>query len=124
MSEENAIPVIEDQPEAAAIEIPHEAGRDPSGSLRSGFTRTPEIRQTKMGVQRRCSRWTMRCRGESLSKKSGDFHEAIELRASRTRSLAAIIPGWTLLLSIASSNSAHEGGRFSSSSVAPVRLSI
>ncbi len=29
MSEENAIRVIEDQPEAAAIEIPHEAGRDP-----------------------------------------------------------------------------------------------
>jgi hypothetical protein len=28
MSEENAIRVIEDQPEAAAIEIPHEAGRD------------------------------------------------------------------------------------------------
>src|SRR6266851_1090732 len=29
MSEENAIRVIEDQPEAAAIEIPHEAGHDP-----------------------------------------------------------------------------------------------
>ena len=28
MSEENAIRVIEDQPESAAIEIPHEAGRD------------------------------------------------------------------------------------------------
>ena len=28
MSEENAIRVIEDQPEAAAIEIPHEAERD------------------------------------------------------------------------------------------------
>jgi len=29
MSEENAIRVIEGQPEVAAIEIPHEAGRDP-----------------------------------------------------------------------------------------------
>jgi hypothetical protein len=31
MSEENAIRVIEDQPEAAAIEVPHEAGRDRGG---------------------------------------------------------------------------------------------
>ena len=32
MSEGNVIRVIEDQPEAAAIEIPHEVGRDPSGT--------------------------------------------------------------------------------------------
>jgi len=37
MSEENAIRVIEGQPEVAAIEIPHEAGRDRWGWQRKLF---------------------------------------------------------------------------------------
>jgi hypothetical protein len=46
MSEENAIRVIEGQPEVAAIEIPHEAGRDlarVSTAVAASATRRPTI---------------------------------------------------------------------------------
>jgi len=44
MSEENAIRVIEGQPEVAAIEIPHEAGRDPRCRLQNVSKTAAELR--------------------------------------------------------------------------------
>ena len=48
MSEKNAIRVIEIQPEAAAIEFPHEAGRDP-------VLTSHEHRASRQSIKRRSS---------------------------------------------------------------------
>jgi len=50
MSEENAIPVIEDQPEAAAIEIPHEAGRDQQGRRTDFQVGRPNLANARCGT--------------------------------------------------------------------------
>jgi len=69
MSEGNAIRVIENQPEAAAIEIPHEVGRDPRCSICERDSFFPDVftsavtspRRSKMSTKAiKCDLLTMR----------------------------------------------------------------